>query len=109
MTQDVYNIMIRLTDEMDVPINIDLTNFDDLKTSLASLRADLVNWANRVKLRFDECKQINYPDFQEDPNNPALICSLVHTNSFMDYIKKIDDLTTGLIIPLEQSISDNRY
>lgn len=43
--------MIKLVDgEPSVPINIDLANFDAIKTSLAILRAELVVWANRVKL-----------------------------------------------------------
>lgn len=109
MSSDLYRIMIKLVDDNDTPITIDLDNLDELKYAIEALKIDLQTWADRVKSKLDECKQLNYPDFQEDAQHPALICSMVHSNSFIEYIKKIQEFQTSVLVPLELSIADHRY
>lgn len=41
MSSDLYRIMIKLVDDTDTPITIDLDNLDELKYSIEALKVDL--------------------------------------------------------------------
>lgn len=51
----------------------------------------------------------NYPDFVPTAAEPALLCSLVQNDNFIQYVNKIDSFQNEVIYGIEQGALTNLY
>jgi len=74
-----------------------------------SLQQIFITWNATVKDRMDAAKNSMFPDFEPNSSRPALIASVVQSDSFIEYVQKISDFIQQVIVPIEDSLNTHIY
>jgi hypothetical protein len=73
---NIYQIMLPKSSVGSQPF-FDIDNLNALQSALDILESELVAMNNQVKATLDTLKTAQFPDFEPNELNPALMCSVV--------------------------------